>query len=244
MQSSSSNRTKPAKNPLSFSLLVTIIMIIALLLTLPVAASGCRRSSAPQNENDVADRNGDPQQPSRQQPFLADYFPLTVGSTWSYLGEGMEYASFTREVVFARGGRGQLQEDNGGTVIAAVYEITDDAITRIYHSGEAYEVEDLLDRVTPSESESEESEQIVILRTPLQVGTTWQTHRYGTRTITAIDAAVETPAGYFENCIVVKIEGEDSTIHEYFKEGIGLVLREFESEGYRVTSTLEEYEIK
>lgn len=233
MQSSSSNSTKSGKTSLPIPLLIMILMIIALLLALPIAASGCRRSPAPQNEDDRSSAS--------PAITLESVFPLTVGSTWSYLGEGMEYASFTREVVFARGRRGQLQEDNGGTVIAAVYEITDDAITRVYHSGEAYEVEDLLDRFTPSESQSE---QIVILRTPLQVGTTWQTHQYGTRTITAIDADVETPAGKFGNCIVVKIEGEDSTIHEYFKEGIGLVLREFESEGYRVTSTLEEYDIK
>ena len=213
-----------------------IIIIVALLLALPVVATGCRRSSAPQDENDAADQN---RSGATQQLSLAAYFPLTVRSTWSYLGEGMEYASFTREVVFARGQRGQLQEDNGGTVIAAVYEITEDAITRIYHAGEAYEVEDLLDRVA-----APESEKVVILRTPLAVGTTWQTQGYGTRTITATDAIVETPAGKFENCIAVKIEGEDSTLHEYFKEGIGLVLREFESEGYRVTSTLEEYDIK
>lgn len=237
MYSSNSSRSRNA-SPLTMILM--IIALLALLLTIPLAASGCRQSSAPEEEDNITSPT--PQQGQQQQKpqqLLAAYFPLTVGSTWSYLGEGNEYASFTRKVVFARGRRGQLEEDNGGTVIATVYEITDDAIIRVYHSGEAYEVGDLLDRIKDSESD-----QVVILRTPMQVGTTWQNNDHEKRTITATDAVVETPAGKFENCIVVKIEGEDSTLHEYFKEGIGMVLREFESEGYRVTSTLEECDIK
>lgn len=211
---------------------IMIILLAALLLALAVAVAGCRRSPEPQNEDDRSTAS--------PATTLSSYFPLTKGSTWRYLGEGMEYASFTREVLFARDRRGQLREDNGGTIIAAVYEIADDAIIRIYNAGEAYDDENRLDITTP------ESEQTAILRTPLQTGTTWQTPGNETRTITATDAVVETPAGTFENCIVVKIEsaGDYSTLHEYFKEGIGLVLREFESEGYRVISTLEEYSIK
>lgn len=226
--------TKSTQITLPIMTILKAALMVALLPGLLAVFSGCRRSSSPQQDNDTS-----PTKNVSQQASLASYFPLTVGSTWSYLGEGMEYASFTREVVFVRGRRGQLQEDNGGTVIAAVYEISDDAITRIYHSAEAYEAEDLLDRIPASESE-----QIVILRTPLKTGTTWQTPGNETRTITATDAIVETPAGTFENCVAVKIESEHSTLHEYFKEGIGLVLREFVSEGYRVTSTLEEYDIK
>jgi hypothetical protein len=33
-------------------------------------------------------------------------------------------------------------------------------------------------------------------------------------------------------------------MYEYFKAGIGMVKREFESEGMKVTSALEKYEIK
>jgi hypothetical protein len=33
---------------------------------------------------------------------LSDYFPLTTNSIWEYQGEGNEYASFTREVLYTK----------------------------------------------------------------------------------------------------------------------------------------------
>lgn len=58
-----------------------------------------------------------------------------------------------------------------------------------------------------------------------------------------VKAAVNTPAGKFENCDKVKIAGKESTIYEYFGEGVGMVKREFVSGETRVTSTLEKYNI-
>jgi phosphoenolpyruvate-protein kinase (PTS system EI component) len=59
-----------------------------------------------------------------------------------------------------------------------------------------------------------------------------------------INAALDTPAGRFENCVKVKITGQNSTIYEYYKEGVGLVRSEFLSGDTSVTSTLEKYNIK
>jgi germination protein M len=99
-----------------------------------------------------------------------DYFPLTQGSTWQYLGEGNEYASFTREVLYAEGNKSQIKEDNGGTVSTSIYQITADAVTRIYFTGEDYEPKNILNQ--PG------NENIVILKGPLKPGTKWTAGTY------------------------------------------------------------------
>lgn len=58
------------------------------------------------------------------------------------------------------------------------------------------------------------------------------------------NATIKTPAGTFTGCIAVKITNEFSTLHEYFKSGVGMVKREFSSEGAIVTSELAKYSIK
>lgn len=52
---------------------------------------------APKSGEQVADKKdrGPAEKPG-------DYFPLTAKSTWRYQGEGNEFASFTREVLFVR----------------------------------------------------------------------------------------------------------------------------------------------
>ncbi|HWQ29573.1 MAG TPA: hypothetical protein VN549_01180 [Negativicutes bacterium] len=162
------------------------------------------------------------------------YFPLSIGSTWQYLGEGNEYASFTRKVLFKEGDRTQTMEDNGGTVSANIYRITDDEIRLVYSQGEEYDKVNLLDRKDNRDS--------IILKAPLKKGTKWK-NAEDEREIVASDASVDTPAGRFEACIKVSIKSKDSTMYEYFKAGVGMVKREFISEGLTVTSTLEKFEI-
>lgn len=166
---------------------------------------------------------------------LRAFFPLSKGSTWQYLGEGNEFATFTRKVLFADGDRAQIAEDNGGTVSASVFKITDNEITRTFFRGEEYDGKNLL--------KEKDNDNLVILKAPLKSGTKWKTGE-GEREIVDIAAVVDTPAGKFEGCIKVSIKQEHSTMYEYYKAGVGMVKREFESEGLKVTSTLEKYEIK
>jgi|GEM_PF-430934 len=170
-----------------------------------------------------------------EQLSLKNFFPASVGSTWKYLGEGNEYASFMRKALFRDGDRVQLSEDNGGTVSAAVFKVTDKEILRTFLRGEEYDQKNLM--------KEKANDATVILKAPLKAGTKWK-NSGDSREIVAIDAVVETPAGKFTDCIKVSIKTENSTMYEYFKAGAGMVKREFVSEGLTVTSTLEQYEIK
>ena len=204
-------------------------LIILLLLVFVMLISGCLGA------NQQSEQNPTPEEPKVTPKVLAEYFPLTVGSVWEYQGEGNEYASFTREVFFASGNRYQTMEDNGGTVMAIIYQVTEDAVTRTYSEGEVYDKINLLDK--------EANENTIILKSPLESGNKWQTADT-TREIVDINATVQTPAGKYDNCIKVSVSSEHSTIYEYYKEGVGLVKREFISEGLEVTSSLKSFNVQ
>ena len=175
------------------------------------------------------------EEPKPETAGLKEFFPITVGSTWKYLGEGNEYASFERKVLFQEGDRAHFSEDNGGTVSAAVFKITDKEIVRTFFQGEEYSQGNLLAQ--------KDNDDTVILMSPLKVGTKWKTSK-DSREIIETNAVVDTPAGKFKDCIKVSIKSENSIMYEYFNAGVGMVKREFVSEGLTVTSTLEKYEIK
>ncbi|MGI6678779.1 MAG: hypothetical protein ACOX2Q_06905 [Dehalobacterium sp.] len=214
---------------------ITLLMVLILAMIVSGCSGGKEPSPEP-NEPPGQEEPGDTENPTPSDPLaLADYLPLTVGNTWHYLGEGNEYATFTREAVFAQGNRAQIKEDNGGTVSAMVFETTEDTITVVFSQAESYENENFLD--------AKSNDDLIILKTPLEIGTKWET-KDSTREIIDLNAALETPAGAFEQLVKVEIIFPDSTMYEYYKAGVGLIKREFSSEGFEVTSTLEEYEIK
>ncbi|HWR60275.1 MAG TPA: hypothetical protein VN580_01605, partial [Clostridia bacterium] len=164
---------------------------------------------------------------------LKDFFPVSVGSTWKYLGEGNEYATFERKALFREGDKAQFSEDNGGTVSASVFKVADKEIVRTFFRGEEYNQENLMNEKA--------NDNTIILKEPLKAGTKWKNQK-DDREIAATDAVVETPAGKFTGCIKVSIRTENSTMYEYYKAGVGMVKREFVSEGMTVTSILEKYE--
>lgn len=217
-----------------------LIVAVAVLLTL-MALWGCSRDSQPAPGQKAGQKSpAQPQQPAQPKPpdkkdpaaSPGDYFPLAKGTVWEYQGEGNEYASFSREVLFVEGSRAQVREDNGGTVMAVIFETTPEAVTKVYSQGEVYDRVNLLGRP--------DNVKTIILKSPLKVGTKWQDPN-GEREIVELSATVDTPSGRYDQCLKVKIAGRDSTLYEYFRLGVGMVKREFVSGEARVTSSLKKY---
>ena len=211
---------------------ISIIFLLILGLSL---ISGCKTSINNNNPNDNTKPEPNPVVTKAELP--ADYFPSTAGSYWEYEGAGNEYATFTRKVLFAKGNLAQTSEDNGGTVATRIIETTDSAVKVIYFAGEDYEPKNLLETNFTANSSS------IILQAPIKVGTAWA-DKDGNKSIIAIDAAVDTPAGKFDNCVKVKFAGQNDTIYQYYKKGIGMVKQEFISGNTTITSTLKKYQIK
>ena len=83
----------------------------------------------------------------------------------------------------------------------------------------------------------------IVLQGPITVGTSWSDQGVN-KSIVAVDAVVDTPAGKFENCIKVKSAGPNDTIYQYYKKGVGMVKQEFIAGDTTVTSTLRKYQVK
>ncbi len=184
----------------------------------------------------AAETSPDPSQPAQSVIKASDYFPAIPGNHWSYLGEGNEYASFTREVLYSKDQLVQFTTDNGGTVATRIFELGNDYVKSVYFEGESYQPGNFLDQgFTPNDD-------TILIKEPLAVGSAWE-NAEDRREIVSLNAAMNTPAGKFGNCLKIEITSEFSTIYEYYKEGVGLVKSEFLSEGNTITSTLEEFQI-
>jgi len=209
--------------------------IILLSILIVMVQIGCQSPNNNQNSNP----------PANNQPGMnvvvdippGQYFPLTAGSTWEYEGSGNEFASFTRQVAFAQGNLAQTTEDNGGTVITRIIQTNENALTVVYFSGEDYQPQNMIASGFTS------NENDILLQAPVKVGTTWVSKNIN-KSVVSTTEMVDTPAGKFENCVKVKFAGQNDTIYQYYKAGIGLVKQEFISGNTSVTSTLKKYDIK
>lgn len=208
------------------NLLVLIIITVSLLV-------GCSDNQELSPDGNNQTPNNTQQNPNEMESLkLGDFFPLELGYSWEYQGEGNEFASFKMEVVYSDNDLRQVREDNGGTVSASVYKVSSSEIEKVFFQAEAYDESNYLN--------NEPNEEVIILKTPLEVGAKWQEPN-GTREIVSINETVSTPAGDFDKCIKVSISSKDSTIYEYYKEGIGMVKREFIFGEDKITSSLKAF---
>ncbi len=220
----------------------TVPLLLVLILMLFLAGCGPGNSSENNNNNGNnntagnnggknTDENGDSNEPDLLS--IEDYYPIKENTHYVYEGSGNEYASYDTFIDYTSEGKFQQRVDNGGTVMANVFEIKDGKLTRKYSRGEAYYRENLLNKT----GENEE----VILQEPLEKGKTWTLDDSRTRTITNIDVEISTPSGDYQ-AIAVTTEGEDGQTVDYYAKNIGLVKSVFVYEDMEVTSTLSKIE--
>ncbi|MBI2874529.1 MAG: hypothetical protein HYY09_05540 [Firmicutes bacterium] len=230
-----------------------ILPLIALLLIAALLAGGCSLwpgrdqggdNKPPAGSEPAKETPKETPKPSTggQQPKdtpkqlkVSDYFPVKPGMQWGFEGWGNEYATYNLEVVRASGEYVQTSEDNGGTVMARVYRVTENEVVEVYREGEAYDKPDRLDR-----REKED----VILRAPLAVGNKWPLGT-GTSEIVAVGLELKVPAGTFRDVIKVKRGNPESEnlVFDYYAPGVGKIKNEFTeaNETVLVKSELESY---
>lgn len=164
---------------------------------------------------------------------IEDYFPLTENTKYTYEGEGNEFASYTVYIDYLNNNRIQTRTNNGGSEIVRVLELSDNQLTELFFRGETYFRENFAD--------DEYSSGKVLLKEPLQEGSSWQSGENSTSTITSINKEVVTPEGNLQ-AIEVTTESTQGTTVEYYAKDKGLVKVINRGEGYEVTSTLSSIE--
>ncbi|MGB7604595.1 MAG: hypothetical protein WBL93_03870 [Lutisporaceae bacterium] len=214
-----------------------MILIFALLLITTIAL-GC---TAKQPEPPVPIPSPTPAPPAPPTPTVEErdislYMPMKVGYIWEYEGEGNEYASYILSVGYEEENRYQLTRDNGGTVIADIYEIREDSIVHVYMSGESYDQTNLLNQQNNLED--------IVLKLPLEVGNKWVSEENSYEIIDT-KATVIVPYGAFNDCVVVRRTYKDGS-EEYmnYKEGVGMLQSEFRTGDFSVFSRLKSFSSK
>lgn len=163
---------------------------------------------------------------------LLDYYPFLENTMLSYAGQGNEYASQDVYFEFIRGNRAQIKVMNPGTNILRVLEFNDGILSEIYHEGEFYYIEDLLD--------IKAKKQDIILKEPIEVGNTWASQDGYEKTITSLDAQIDTPYDSFEALEVTTDFGDHRIQRDYFVKGIGFVGRVYKDGDMEVKTLLDD----
>lgn len=167
---------------------------------------------------------------------ISEYMPMKVGYIWQYEGEGNEYASYTARVEFSENNRFQVTEDNGGTVMANIYEVKEDSIVHVYQMGESYDHKNLL----KEKSNIEE----VLIKKPIKAGNKWISEE-NTYEIMDTKATITVPFGTYNDCLLIKRTYKDgSEQYLHYKDGVGLVQSEFRSGDFKVFSRLKDFSSK
>ncbi|MDP4110271.1 MAG: GerMN domain-containing protein, partial [Bacillota bacterium] len=144
-----------------------------------------------------------------------------------------EYASFTVTIDYTTDNKIQQRINNGGTETLSVLKLEGGKLSEVYRRSEAYYRENLTDK------ENEKAE--ILLMEPLEKGTTWTLSDGSRRTITDIEAPVETPSGNYK-AIKVETENQNGKTADYYAKNIGLVKTVFSSGATEVSSSLKKIE--
>lgn len=206
--------------------MLMIKKIILFLIVVLVILTGTAFSNNTQNYKDEVD--------------LAAYFPAQAGRNYQFRGEGNEFASFERELMYVKGPFLQLR-DMSGTSMAKIYKIEADQISLISSQAEFYEDKNLLLDLN-KETKIDE----IILKKPLKKGMQWETNGR-LKEITATDMIVEVPAGIFHDVITVKIsylnQESNNFGFDYYAKNIGLIKSEYiiAADDYKIVSELETF---
>lgn len=195
------------------------LLLLLILLTGCAVLAGC-----------AGNDKTDPEKPGGK---IEDFFPIVKDVKYVYEGTGNEFAGYTVYPDYTSEDRVQQRVDNGGTVLARVYEIKDGKLTVVLSKGEVYYRENMLQKTDGSDE--------VMLMEPLEKGTSWTLKDGSERTITGTDTEVTTPYGTFP-CIEVTTEGGDGTTIHYYAKEIGLIETIFRTGDTEVTSALKSVE--
>src|SRR5690625_446492 len=167
---------------------------------------------------------------------LSAWLPRLDNVVYSYEGIGNEFAEYNWTPQFNQDDYYQVANQNPGTTLVEIFEYREDEIVRTFQRGETY----FRDNFTEIGSFSDERQEEVLLKAPIEVGNSWS-NEDSDYEITAIDHEIEVPYGTF-NAIEVTITTDDAVTKRYYAEDVGLVSDVFESEGMTVESNLESVE--
>ena len=162
---------------------------------------------------------------------IAEFFPFHENTVIVFDDTG-PWGQSTFYTVYTDGNRMQRRATMGSFIVTEVFEIADGELRVNHASVTSSGFEPLLDK--------KDEAPMIILKEPLELGNSWETHTgptiqgvaRGTSTITAVDVEIDTPCGVV-SAIEVSREFEDGRlIVDYFAKGLGLVQSGYFVQGF------------
>ena len=184
-------------------------------------------------DSETDDDSNDDQATDEVNQDLSAWMPRLNDVVYSYEGTGTEYAAYTWTPQFNQDNYYQVATNNGGTVLADVYEYDENEIVQVFSRPETY-FRDNFSSIGISENNRIEE---VVLKQPIAVGTSWSSDQ-AKYEITAINTEITVPAGTYDT-IEVTVTYEDSVTKRYYAEDVGLVYEKTEMDDLVVESSLE-----
>lgn len=196
-----------------------------LLIVITIFFTSCTRFPLKNEQNYI-----NKEQQNLTKHSISDYYPFTEDTRMQYEGVGNEYAEKTVYVDYIKGNRMQLRVINPGTILGQVLEYKDGELRLIASVEEFYDRDDL--------TSYKSSQPEILLKEPLEVGTSWTLPNGNKRYISSIDADVAVPYGHFK-ALEVTTEGADYKTLDYYVLNIGHIKTVFKSNGTTVETNLE-----
>lgn len=228
-------------------LVVTIFLVTLLIACSPLKESnkedsakgdqysGNLEDDKGQDKEDAKPSKSEDKDIEKEKYHIEDFFPYLENTLLSYEGIGSEFAEETSYFEFIEGNRAQIKTVNPGTSLVRIVENKDGVLKEIYFEGEFYHIENILDR--------EAVEENIILKEPLEVGTSWKDPEGNTKEISSLNAEIKTPYKTFE-ALEVTTKKKDSRVYEYYVKDLGLVASIYEDGALTIKTLLESLEEK
>lgn len=214
----------------------TTFKIFAFFIVSLILFTSCNKSAANTNINNTSKNISEnstnttlPSNDTSHNYTIKDYYPFKGDVKFNYEGTGNEFASKTIYVDFIKDNKIQLRSINGGTTMGQVIQYENGELSLVYSRGEFYYKDDL----TSLPSNTKE----ILLKEPLQKGTSWTLSDGRKRSITGIDISVDTPAGKYK-ALEVTTTDNNSVTKDYYAPNIGVVKTVFTSGGSTITTAL------
>ncbi|QGU96083.1 hypothetical protein GOM49_14165 [Clostridium bovifaecis] len=162
---------------------------------------------------------------------IEDYYPFKENILMSYKDTVNDFGDENIYVDFINKNRIQIRSVDGGTTLGRVLENKNDQLS-ILISREEFYYKDNLIAIAENEGEKE-----VILKEPLEVGTSWDLPNGNKRTITNVTSNISTPSGNYK-ALEVTTEGKNYTTKDYYAPNVGLIKSTFVAGDTKITKSL------
>lgn len=207
---------------------------IGLILILIFTLIGCNKVEDIEEANNEIENENEVDQVQEEMPSIMDYYPFEANLIMDYEGEGIEYAEQTRIVEYLEGNKIQIKIINSGTTFVKVLEYNNGELKEVFGEGEFYHIENMLKANRNTDN--------IILKEPLEVGTSWSNSDGDIMEITSLNKEIETPLGLYETLEVTKQFKNGSIEKNYYGRNIGFVGSIYEDGDFQVKTLLKSIE--